>query len=374
MDFDVQERNTRPPIAGLTAKQFSLLLYLALRRTDGGDGWVEPWEIVARVAHWYGQKTTSVGKEIARFSTYPWFRLIEANQVTKGPWRLIPEASFLPGRDAANQFLSTLHMPLRAHRSQPPRGRQLTAAELQAYDLLTQRGVFMPAVVDLVLQRLGDPEHLRDPLQRLVAFRVLATLHRHRGNPVEARPLGEKGLRLAKRLKRKDEIAYFSELIAATHYLEGALERARILYDEGLAFLRAWGTSRATFHMTGLYRGLAATLAMMGLDQAALEAIAESRGTATAADDQEGVRLATLFEARIKGVPLPACSPVPAEHVVARVMQLNHDAEQLLELGQLEEGATLLRQAFADAQRLGLRNEISKAESTAERFEIRWGS
>jgi len=124
MKFIVPIRNTIPHIAGLSVKQFALLLYLGLRRTDGGSGWVMLQEIVERVPFWKGKQEDVAGREIGHFYTqYPWFvRSVDHDFKTKGPYRLIPEAEFEPHRDDANEFISSTIM--RKH--SPPKYKKVS--------------------------------------------------------------------------------------------------------------------------------------------------------------------------------------------------------------------------------------------------------
>ena len=350
-------------------KQFSLLLYLGLRRTDGSDGWVDLRELVARVPHWRHRSADEAGRVVHRMSTYPWFRVVEYERPTRGRYRLIPFTVFLPDRDAADTFIASA-MP---HRRGTGRRPRFSPTELQAYDLLIQHGVYLPAVVDLVLQRVGNPERLAAE-ERLAAYRILVTLHKTRGDTKRARSLAEKGLRFARRRRAKDDIGYLLGQIGGAYFIEDKAERARRYFQEEVDFYRSWGTKRAAFHLVGAHRNLAAALRVLERPAEAREALAESKRYAEESGNEEGLHLARLVEANVQGDGLSSLatilSTLPVGHLVAHVMALNAVAESLLQQGHRSEGEALLRFAYREGEKLGLKHEMEKSRTTAERFGI----
>lgn len=206
----------------LRIKAFCFVCYLALRRDDGRTGgWVSLEEICDRVPHWRGLSALQAGKHVHLFQgRYRWFGHIEWDEITQGPYRLRTQVAFRPGRDAANLFLASMSTDQRRHR------RRLTNTELSAFDLLVQYGLYAPAIVDLILQRLGDPEDLTDPHERLAAYRILATLAKNRGQTDRAGTLAEQGLQLARRLGRDEDIAYLLDQLACIAHIACGFRRS----------------------------------------------------------------------------------------------------------------------------------------------------
>lgn len=326
---------------------------------------------------WWSETTApSAGKEIARLKKrYRWFRHIDFNEITLGPYRLIPEAEFLPSRDAANVFLAS--MPDRA-RARPGR-RRLTETELQAYDLLVQHGAFERPVVDLILQRLGDPDRLRGE-ERVAAFRILATYYKSRGDLPKARELAEKGLRFARRRRSRDDVAYLLDQLGGISQHERHSDEARTYYQQEIDYLRQGGTHLAEFHLVGAYRGLAGALRALGDTDEARKAIRLSRRLAERSGNEEGRRLAILEEARLSGkdatspTPMELVTAIPTEHMSARVIGLCAAAEVLLRRGERAEGERLLRLAFQEARRLGLTHDATNAVELGRRFALALGN
>lgn len=142
--FDVERRATEPPIPRLSPKNFAFLLYLALRATDGSQGWVTRDEVVTRIPLWIGETPRAAGREIWRLDyAKPWFgEHIEFEaSVNAGPWRFVSEAMFRPDRDAANRFIAKTMTARRvSRRDAPPEPISIPETELLAYDQLVQHG------------------------------------------------------------------------------------------------------------------------------------------------------------------------------------------------------------------------------------------
>jgi tetratricopeptide (TPR) repeat protein len=371
--FDVINRIISPSKVPLTPKQFNLMLFLGIRRTDGSDGWVSREEIGQRVLAW-NQRIDSIGKEISRYTEYKWFEgYVEYDKITKGPYRLRPtDIEFLPDRDAAIERIIDPR-PERRSKNRPAKSRSLDRMELQAYDLIVQYGFFIPAVTDLIRQRIGNPASLRNPDERLVAYRILATFHKNRAKTREARDLALKGLKLAKKLKYKDDIAYLLDQIGGSLYIERNYPEARAYFEKEIEFLNEWGSRRAEFHLVGAYRGLAATLRWMGELPRAEEAINKSKYFAERSGNEEGLRIAAIEETRIKDkdsvvAVTELLASQPSEHIVARVMMLSTAAEKLLQKNLRQEGETLLKLALLEAKRLQFRNQIDNIKMIAEKY------
>lgn len=363
----------------LTFQQFSLVVYLALRRAGGAGGiyggWVELDEIVRRVPAWTDKGTGSAGKVISNLSAAPWFgEVIEYQEITKGPYRCRePHPMFKPGRDDADELLSSLPPGRIAAGRSSVRRRGIDPTELAAYDLLVQYGVYLPEVVDLVIQRVGDPARLADPLDRLVGYKIRVTIDKNRGRTESARDRAFAALKLARKLQRGDEIAYFLDQIGGTYAIEKRLPEAQAALQEEIDFLTGWGTRRASFHLAGAYRALAMVLAAAGLPEDARLAIAESLRHAEISGNVEAVRLAGLVGAPKENVAGSTSSPladVPVHHLVGRVMALRRSAEELLQREVREEGQDLLQRALADARHLGLAHEETSIREVATRFGI----
>jgi len=372
LQFDVDLRRSQPDFR-LTPKQFGFLLYLALRRTDGSRGYVSLTEIVERAPRWQGQSASSAGKEIWRFSVEKsWFaELVEAEKPNIGPYRLYEEATFHPSREAAHEFVFANRMPRTTRTAGKHHQRRIGWTELQAYDLLIQYGVYIPALIDLILQRIGQPEKLAGPMDRLAAFRILATLHKNRGAPALARQLAERGLVLARKMDQKDDVAYLLDQIGGTLHIDGRDEEARKFFREEIDFLKQWGTPRSEFHLAGAYRGLAGTLRGLGDIAGARTAIAESRRFAGRSGNEQALRLAIIEEARLRGEELSEdeikrlLTDVPTEHLVGRVMAMTTTAERLLKAGDRVEGKRLLGIARQEAERLGLKHGVERCDQIA---------
>lgn len=378
ISFDVGNRNIVPPIGNLSSKQFTFLLYLGLKRTDTSDGWVELEDVVERVPLWMGQKPTAAGGEISRIQAQSWFgRLVTCQVPTRGPYQLAERAEFLPSRDAANLFIAQTAMARRLRKTAPPRRHRITPTELQAYDMLVQHGVFLTPVVDLIIQRLGDPARIDDARQRLTAFRILATLGKNRKHLDEALVYVEKGLKLAKTLRRNDDYAYLLDQMGGIHYIRMDGPAARAAFEEEIAFLKNWGAPQATFHLVGAYRGLASVLRAQGDEAGAFAALRESVAHAAESANEEGERLAEIERFRqgsraAKGeTDERRLDEIPTEHLVGRIMALNARAEAYLSSGERSEGERLLRLALRESLRLDLQNEVDKARALAEMFGIR---
>jgi hypothetical protein len=376
LDFDLAERAIRPRIA-VTPKEFGFLLYLALRRSDGSSGWVEIEEIARRAPKWRGQAPASAGKEVARIAEKDWFaEHVEADRVTLGPYRLIPEVRFLPSRDAANEFVTNEpFVSSRLKKTEESRRRRLDWTELQAYDLLVQYGVYLPSLIDLIQQRVGDPDNIDGAAERLAACKIMATLHKNRSTPEVARAFAEKGLKLARKLDKKDDVAYLLDQIGGTYHIGDDDETAKKYFEEEIAYLKDWGTKRAEYHLVGAHRGLAAAFRGLGDLKSARASMSESRRYADLSGNEEGARIATVEEARLRQLAGedpepegPFLGRLPAEHVIARVMALTTAAANLLAQGVDDEGDRLLSVARKDAARLGLRHEVEKCDAIAARF------
>jgi len=381
MELDIPKRQ----LAGasgrvtLTFQQFSLVVYLALRRAGGvggiHGGWVELDEIVRRVPGWTDKGAASAGKVISNLSAAPWFgEAIEYQEITKGPYRCRePHPTFTPGRDDADELLCSLPPGRVAAGRSSVRRRGIDPTELAAYDLLVQYGVYLPEVVDLIIQRVGDPARLADPLDRLVGYKIRVTIDKNRGRTESARERAFVALKLARKLQRGDEVAYFLDQIGGTYAVEKRLPEAQAALQEEIDFLLGWGTRRASFHLAGAYRALAMVLTAAGRQEDARSAITDSLRHAELSGNVEAVQLAGLVGAsgaEGAGTTPPSVASVPIHHLVGRVMALRGSAEALLQRGVREEGRDLLLRALADARHLGLAHEEASAREVAARFEI----
>jgi len=364
------------PKLRLTPKQFGFLLFLALRRTDGSRGYVSLTEIVERAPRWQGESSSSAGKEIWRFSVETsWFaELVEVEKPNIGPYRLYEETVFRPNREAAHEYIFANRMPRPSRSAGQKHQRRIGWTELQAYDLLIQYGVYIPALIDLILQRIGQPEKLSGALERLTAFRILATLHKNRSATELARRFAERGLALARKLDQRDDVAYLLDQIGGTFHIESRDEEARAAFQEEIAFLKGWGTARSEFHLAGAFRGLAAALRGLGDLTGARAAIAESRRSAERSANEQAARLAIIEEARLRGEEpceeeiKKLLTDIPTEHLVGRVMAMTTTAERLLKSGDRAEGKRLLSLARREAERLGLRHAVDRCDQIAERL------
>ncbi len=369
LSFDLTTQKCTSGGQSLTPKQFWLLAYLALRRTDGTDGWVEREEIAQRVYLWR-QQPQSVGKEISRYDGQPWFHLIEYGKITRGPYRLIPAFPvFVPSRDAAVEKLTT-----------PPRLSSITMPtldplELKTYDLIAQYGFYIPAVIDLIRQRLGDPSAVKDPAQQVTAYRILATINKNRGNTGQARAMAQTALKIAQRHRLYDDVAYLLDQIAGTYHIEGHYQDAQIYFEQEIDFLNAWESPKAHFHLVGAYRGLAGTLRHLGETQKAQWAIRQSKVFAEKSNNTEGLRIAQIEETRLAGKQSPKqitqlLSSQPSEHIIARIMSLGVAAENLLTQNVRPEGDNLLQAAMREAERFQLPNQVRQLRELAKRYEV----
>ena len=351
----------------LTRKQFSFLLFLALRRSDGSDGWTGLDELVSRVGDWQGQSSESAGKVIWRFTEYGWFNDHVENQgATTGPYRLRHLPRFLPKRDDALTFVSA--PPKRALSARTPSQRVPDRTELQAYDLIAQYGFYLTPVIDLIYQRIGQPERLRDPVIQLFALRVLVTLDKVRGQPKRALERGVVALKTARRLKRHDDVCYLLDQVGGAYHILGNSGEGERYFREEIAYITALGTKNARFHLIGAYRGLAGTLREQGRLDEALEAITESANIAREFGNEEAERVAKLEEKRITGGTGAADESLPqlmpSHHPIALVMALNLEAERLLAAGKRDEAVRMAKRAAADAERLQLPGQVLKAQAT----------
>jgi tetratricopeptide (TPR) repeat protein len=372
--FDITKRKIHPAKSSLTLKQFNLMLFLGIRRTDESPGWVTCEEIAKRVPYW-DQKVESVGKEISRYSEYSWFRFIEYDKISRGPYRLEPKnPAFIPNRDAAIERIIDPR-PTRKSTTRHSKTRYLDPIELQAYDLIVQYGVYIPAVIDLIRQRIGNPERIRNLSDRLIAYRILATYKKIRGDSQNAIDLALKGLRLAEKLKYKDDIAYLYDQLGGIFYNKDDCDQARSYFEKEIKFLEEWGSQRAEFHLVGAYRGLAATLRQGGNLSKAEEAINNSKFYAKRSNNEEGMRIAAIEAARIKdekSIPdlTKLIASQPSQHIVARVMTLVTAAEILLFHNQMDEGQYLLDLAFNEATRFHFKAQIDNILKITKKYKI----
>lgn len=307
----------------LTVKQFSFMVLLALRRTDGSSGWVELDELVARVPWWQGQSPESAGKSVWRFEEYPWFALVETQGSTTGPYRLRSAPRFTPDRDEALGFITNPPTPRRPTDRRRPGARSLDRLEMQAYDMIAQYGFYVPAVIDLIEQRIADPEKIRDARMRLTAYRILVTLDKNRGKAARAESRGKKALKLAERLNRKDDTCYLMDQIGGAVYIQGRAAEGESWFRKEIAFAETWGTNQAEHHLIGAYRGLTSTLRVQGRREEAIAALEESIQIAKKRGDDENLSLAGIEAERLKvtsatNVDVP---PVPIHHLIARRMR-----------------------------------------------------
>ncbi len=147
------------------------MTYLALRRRGAQAGWVALEEIVRVVPAWTNKTPDVAGPVIARLGIETWFKpLVEYEAITKGPYRFHdPDPVFAPDRDAADEFISAKPAPMSrtSPRAGRARRRRINPAELAAYDLLAQYGVYLPEVVDLIIQRVGDPSRIENVDDRI---------------------------------------------------------------------------------------------------------------------------------------------------------------------------------------------------------------
>jgi tetratricopeptide (TPR) repeat protein len=371
MKLDVAKRQLGTRV--LTFQQFGLVVYLALRRGSSGGGnggWVRLDEIVRMAPGWSNKTLAVAGRVISNLAVnQPWFDgAIEHAEITKGPYRFRdPEPEFRPSRDAADEFVAILPpLPKRSGAKGTTRRRRIDPTELAAYDLLAQYGVYLPEVVDLMIQRVGDPAKLASPGERIQGYRVRATLDKNRGNTASARKFCEAGLKLARKLNRGDDVAFLLDQLGGTYQIEGRYAEAKATFNEEITFLRAWGTKAAEFHLVGAYRGLAAVLYKQGELAAALTAIRESTRFGRLSGNEEGLGLAALAEAglgadeELVAAGVRMLENLPAHHVIGRVMALGEGAAKLFRRGARKEAERLLARALADAKRLGIGHEITK--------------
>jgi hypothetical protein len=245
-ELDIVARRVSPPGRTLTLQQFSLVVYLALRRQGAMDGWVTLEEIVRTAPAWTDKKAEVAGRVISRMSTEAWFEpLVEYERVARGAYRFREARPvFRPDRDAANEFMAT--KPRSRKKSEPggrSRPRGFAREELAAYDLLVPYGIYLPEVIDLILRRLGDPSTMANPDDRILGYKILMTLQKNRGNTASARKRAEQGLVLSRKLHRIDEVAYFLDQIGGTYHIEGRAAEARRAFEGEVEFLKAWERS-----------------------------------------------------------------------------------------------------------------------------------
>jgi len=355
-----------PRMRGLHSKQFSFLLFLALRRSDDSDGWVVLDEVVSRVGPWQGQDEKSAGKTIWRYFDAAWFeKLVDHQGTTTGPYRLRPDVRFVPDRDAALTYITTT--PASSRSGRKPSQRTPDRLELQAYDLIAQYGFYPTPVVDLIYQRIGQPERLRDAPSRLTALRILVTLDKVRGKPDRALERARNALKLARRLNRRDDVCYLLDQVAGAHHILGNSKDGERVFREEIDYVGAWGTSGARRHLIHAYRGLAATLRVQGRRDEALAALRTSADIAHELGNEEAQRLADLEERRILGTlsaaDLSRMQVMPSHHPIAQVMSLNVQAEQLLAAGERQAASEMAKRARSDAERLNLTNEMMKSNA-----------
>jgi tetratricopeptide (TPR) repeat protein len=323
----------------------------------------------------WNQKVESVGKEISRYSVYTWFDFVEFDKISRGPYRLrYLNPTFIPDRDSAVEQIVDPR-PALHFSSRHTKARYLDPIELQAYDLIIQYGVYIPAVIDLIRQRIGNPERIRNQNDRLVAYRILATFKKNRGKSQEAKDLAFKGLRLAKKIKSKDDIAYLLDQLGGIFYNENNEIEALSYFEKEIEFLVNWGTLRAEYHLVGAYRGLAAVLRKTGKFSQAKEAIDKSKDYAEKTDNKEGLRIAAIEETRISGEDSSTnltqlLASQPSQHVVARVMTLLTVSVDLLSKNLIDDGKQVLEWALADAKRFHFRNQIEDIHKIAKTYRI----
>lgn len=365
----------------LSFQQFGLVLYLALRRGSSGGGnggWVRLDEIVRMAPGWSNKTLAVAGRVLSNLgANTDWFaESVEHAEITKGPYRFRdPAPDFHPSRDAADEFVAILPpLPKRSGAKGTPRRRRVDPTELAAYDLLAQYGVYLPEVVDLMIQRVGDPAKLASPGERVQGYRVRATLDKNRGNTASARNFCEAGLKLARKLGRGDDIAFLLDQLGGTYQIEGRHAEAKATFEEEIAFLRDWGTKAAEFHLVGAYRGLAAVLYRQGELVAALTAIRESARYGRLSGNEEGLGLAALAEAglgadeEIVAAGVRMLENLPAHHVIGRVMALGEGAAKLFRRGAVGEAERLLERALTDAVRLGFGHEVERVKDLIKRL------
>lgn len=357
--IDVERHQVLSPELRLTPKWFSLFVFLALRRTDGSSGWVELEEIRQRVPEWRSEPR-SAASAMGRLNANSWFPACVAfKQVTVGPYRLKDSPEFLPSRDAANRFLNQRAAELGVGRSTG--GRAIGIAELTAYDHLVQSGVYMPTMVDLVLQRIGTPETIRSLDERILATRILATLAKNRGQEKDSIELSKRGRMLAARVGRLEDEAYFIDQMGGAYYLLGDLDAAERCFREEIALLEPESEGRGAFGMVAAYRGLAATLRQRGRTEEARTAILLSSDIARRCGNEEGERLSHIERRRL-GLPADPLLAIPAGHVVGRVMALVDEAIAAANDGDLERAGRLASLAFSDARQFGLLGQVGRLQ------------
>lgn len=319
--------------------------------------------------HWIGQGEKTAGQEIQRLiDLRGGATLIEHELPTRGPYRLrSADVAFLPSRTNANELLA---IPIMTRKLQKgARGKKtFFPGELHAYDLLIQRGVFMTAVTDLIVQRVAAPETIPDARERLMALKIYATYLKLQLRLAEAARRAEDGLALARRLKANDEIAYFLDQLGGIFHMSFCPEDAVRYFREEIAFLDAWASERALYHLAGAWRGLAGALRGAGDTAGAEAAILRSTEFAATSNNTEASSLAAIERARL-GLPTHV-DAIPTEHVTARLMALNARAEELLRAGDRPEGERLLQLVQAEATRLNHPGEAAKAEHLAAHFQI----
>jgi tetratricopeptide (TPR) repeat protein len=321
------------------------------------------------VPYWIGQAEKTAGQEIQRLiDLRGGATLVEHELPTRGPYRLRPtDVAFLPSRTSANELLA---IPIMTRKLQKgARGKKtFFPGELHAYDLLIQRGVFMTAVTDLIVQRVAAPETIPDARERLIALKIYATYLKLQLRLAEAAKRADEGLALARRLKANDEIAYFLDQLGGIFHMSFCPEDAVRYFREEIAFLDGWASERALYHLAGAWRGLAGALRGAGDTVGAEAAIQKSAELAERSKNGEASQLAEIERARLG---LAACAAaVPTEHLTGRLMALNAEAEARLEAGERSEGERLLHIAHAEAIRLSHPGEAAKALATASKFTI----
>lgn len=205
-----------------------------------------------------------------------------------------------------------------------PGARSLDPLELQAYDMIAQYGFYVPAVIDLIEQRIADPEKIRDARMRLTAYRILVTLDKNRGKAARAESRGKKALKLAERLNRKDDTCYLMDQIGGAVYIQGRAAEGESWLRKEIAFAKAWATDQAEHHLIGAYRGLTSTLRVQGRREEAIAALEESMRIARKWRDEENLSLAGIEAGRLQMLPLGSPNTenpiIPEYHIIGQRM------------------------------------------------------
>ena len=156
--------------------EVAILGLLALRRTDGSDGWVYAEELLRFIPR---LPKESFRKTMSRIMQGTFGTYVHADNVSTGPFRLGTPVELFPSRESVWDLIRSL--PGRGARS-----TKLTATELELFDTMAQRGFYPAAGIDHIVTRLGDPAKERNPRTRLQILKILITIEKNRRDTKKA--------------------------------------------------------------------------------------------------------------------------------------------------------------------------------------------